>query len=873
MPEFKTGLTGQNLPHSLLYLARPLPLFLTYCLPFFVFCRWGWISADRPLLKHLLPGVTNMAQSIRRRISGLLRGRKDEEASMKEEVARQAAALRSLRSQVEDYKNANRTRQRILHQTEERLRDREAELKRLRQCHGELEQKAQRLEEKNAALDNQAQDLVNQVQDLEKSVREYRTSFARSAEDKRLHDQDMARARAELAETQRLAQLPLPALALMSEKTLLEDQIKQLYHDLAQTRRDRLEQDRQIEQMTVKCDQLTRWLREANEMLETTKSDMARELSAMARQQRVEMESYEASLRAERDSQVLDTYLTPRIILMNALSCNNPAVSGVTEEEARAAAAPFLQSCSPATLATQHLDIRLTRTQAKRLQDRVADIAVRDIIVRRCGNCRLHKLGLREGIGQSEIPVDEFAGSPHKRDCCGKSVCSECSVASISQRLMVDWWLNLNNRSWLVCPAIGCQNPAGITDKAELTKLLQDLKDPEMDKHLDMWDHAEAFRTALRQLVPGIADDALRRAAALHNHLVSLGCLYSHFDPRFCKPSLGEGGCRVPFDAGDVRVVSIDDETGNNTLEIPLFTQFFKKSQGPKQCQVCAEDYFEFDTGASAEEWFQKCQGFHGKWMWNILSFPLKLGLTESGCQHPIDCCTTCLQAHLKSQVEQRGRGSSGQLLCAAVDCTRTLDYHEIQLYADPDTFTEYDRYLYLDTLSKLPNFRWCLRPNCENGQLYNDDDQPLEPHYLCNHCGFGMCFTHSMPWHKGLTCEQYDSRRDHGDPDFQQTQEWIRDNTKPCPGCQQNIQKGEHCFHMTCANCNFEFCWVCLADWRNIKSRTHGQRSSGHAEGCFFRTNALRATELHGINIEAALLQRMENQEDQAPNPNNYHG
>jgi hypothetical protein len=61
------------------------------------------------------------------------------------------------------------------------------------------------------------------------------------------------------------------------------------------------------------------------------------------------------------------------------------------------------------------------------------------------------------------------------------------------------------------------------------------------------------------------------------------------------------------------------------------------------------------------------------------------------------------------------------------------------------------------------------------------------------------MCFDHEMPWHYGLTCDEYDNLRDHGDPSFAETQEWIRTNTKPCPGCQTGIQKGEDCFHMTC--------------------------------------------------------------------------
>lgn len=61
------------------------------------------------------------------------------------------------------------------------------------------------------------------------------------------------------------------------------------------------------------------------------------------------------------------------------------------------------------------------------------------------------------------------------------------------------------------------------------------------------------------------------------------------------------------------------------------------------------------------------------------------------------------------------------------------------------------------------------------------------------------MCREHGEPWHEGLTCEQHDSIKAHGDPDFQRTTDWIAQNTKPCPRCNRSIQKGEACFHMTC--------------------------------------------------------------------------
>lgn len=763
-----------------------------------------------------------MGQSVRRRISSILGGKKKEPSSGalspiinanagNDQVLRQRVLIESLRKQTRDLEDERETRRQVLQQIEGKFRDKEAELQRLQQSHAELEKNNKRLEEEKETLNKH----VARLHDLEAALKEYRILAVKSAEEKRTQQQTIATLQAEKAELERLANLPDPVLTLQLEKARLAEQAKQLQDELAQERSERKEQDQEIERTTIKGEQLTKWIEELSEELETTKSEANRDLGTLAKQIEEERRKHRANLKEEKDSRVLDIHLTPRVILMNSLFCHpsRREIVGMTEEEARVAAAPFLQSCSPAMLTNQHLDIRLTRLQAKRLRDSLAFTVGEELSVKRCWNCRQRKLALRPGTDQPGIRVDEFAGSSQRRQCCWKWVCSDCCVTSLTQSLTTDWWLNGNNPNWLVCPAFDCRRSAEINDRTQLETLLGELKDQEMDKHLDMWDRSEAFRTAIGQLVPALPAAAVRRASALHSHLVSLGCMYSLFDPAFRNPSPDEKGYYIPFDTGSIRIVSVDDETGNSGVDVPIFTQFFKKSQGPKQCPICADDYFEFDVGASAEEWLQKCKGFQGKWMWDILSFPLKLGLNDSGCQHPIDFCTTCLQTHLKSQLEQRGRGGSGQLLCMAVECRRKLDYHEIQLYAEPETFAQYDKYLYLDTLSRLPNFRWCLGPNCTNGQLYDDDDGPLEPHYSCDECGFGMCFTHAMPWHQGLTCDQYDSQRTHGDPDFQQTQDWIRDNTKPCPGCGQNIQKGEYCFHMTCTNCRFEFCWECLAD------------------------------------------------------------
>ena len=52
-------------------------------------------------------------------------------------------------------------------------------------------------------------------------------------------------------------------------------------------------------------------------------------------------------------------------------------------------------------------------------------------------------------------------------------------------------------------------------------------------------------------------------------------------------------------------------------------------------------------------------------------------------------------------------------------------------------------------------------------------------------------------------------------------TSVWIKLNTKPCPKCNSNIEKNQGCMHMTCGKCRYEFCWLCLGDYRNHQKET----------------------------------------------------
>ena len=100
--------------------------------------------------------------------------------------------------------------------------------------------------------------------------------------------------------------------------------------------------------------------------------------------------------------------------------------------------------------------------------------------------------------------------------------------------------------------------------------------------------------------------------------------------------------------------------------------------------------------------------------------------------------------------------------------------------------------------LAKEPNFGWCLGPSCGSSQLY--EIKPRNPRISCEECSFEICSQHQVPLHERESCDECESRKEHGDPEHQKTQEWITANTKLCPNpdCGEPIQKVEGCLHMT---------------------------------------------------------------------------
>ena len=158
--------------------------------------------------------------------------------------------------------------------------------------------------------------------------------------------------------------------------------------------------------------------------------------------------------------------------------------------------------------------------------------------------------------------------------------------------------------------------------------------------------------------------------------------------------------------------------------------------------------------------------------------------------------CKDCMKLHL---IESIKIGRVLEIPCPKEGCKHKYTDDEIKhvLKNYPDIIKKYEKFKLQISLSKNPNIRWCIRPDCDNYMIGTPD----KPKLTCS-CGEIICFLCSRRWHEGKTCVElmdleYESYR-------------TKMNIIDCPKCKSRIEKISGCNHMTCTRCRYEFCWVC---------------------------------------------------------------
>ncbi|OAA65433.1 ring finger protein [Niveomyces insectorum RCEF 264] len=218
---------------------------------------------------------------------------------------------------------------------------------------------------------------------------------------------------------------------------------------------------------------------------------------------------------------------------------------------------------------------------------------------------------------------------------------------------------------------------------------------------------------------------------------------------------------------------------------------------------------------------------------------------------HTPNVCKDCLAEWIRSSLQDK---AWDQLKCP--ECPAFLAHADVRLYAAPAEFARYEQLATRAAVVRdFPNFRWCLAPGCESGQIHEppsskraalpSSSSPSSsssaaataassieescPKFRCHACRAAYCINHNVPWHSGETCAQYDVRtKQRRREEQRKSDQWVQKHAKECPQCHKMVHKYEGCNHITCL-CGHEWCYLCFAPFVT----TMGILRCRHKAGC----------------------------------------
>jgi len=199
-------------------------------------------------------------------------------------------------------------------------------------------------------------------------------------------------------------------------------------------------------------------------------------------------------------------------------------------------------------------------------------------------------------------------------------------------------------------------------------------------------------------------------------------------------------------------------------------------------------------------------------------------------CKHEAACCVPCLTQAISNNINGKGLHT---FQCPMPTCSVEFDPTEYQHLLDVRS----KNFVGVNPKQVVVPDKWFRIIKICLGKLnFNDFSRCCLlyfrfRYYACYACQQFLCFRHSIEWHKGYTCDEFDAERA-ANPDLA-SDVTVLEFTKQCPNqsCRTPIMKLEGCDVMTCCRygthacaeakgrcshggknyCGQRFCWKCL--------------------------------------------------------------
>jgi len=174
-------------------------------------------------------------------------------------------------------------------------------------------------------------------------------------------------------------------------------------------------------------------------------------------------------------------------------------------------------------------------------------------------------------------------------------------------------------------------------------------------------------------------------------------------------------------------------------------------------------------------------------------------------CRHRF--CRDCWSSYLTVKIKE---GEVTRINCPALNCKYTVPDPVVQKLVDKELYEKYLRFVTKSFVEDNAQITWCPAPRCGNAIT----TEMVHGRIVQCHCGFRFCFSCHHEAHVPASCEQVKLWGKKCSDDSE-TGHWLGANTKDCPRCGVFVEKNGGCNHMTCRQCGYEWCWLCLKQWK----------------------------------------------------------
>ena len=161
--------------------------------------------------------------------------------------------------------------------------------------------------------------------------------------------------------------------------------------------------------------------------------------------------------------------------------------------------------------------------------------------------------------------------------------------------------------------------------------------------------------------------------------------------------------------------------------------------------------------------------------------------------------CKKCLYNFLKVKIIEN---KLTFIKCLNYECNEKISDKVIKsiISNNEKLLEKYNNYKLKLEIINDPNKKFCPYPNCNSFLIKNKNEE--EKNTKCKN-GHEYCFICLNKPHENKLCEEkFDDNN---------IKEYAKNKfIKKCPNCGTFTEKNEGCNHITCAECNYQWCWLC---------------------------------------------------------------